>query len=153
MMSADPSSVRSHSGYVNTFAGCSILWSSKLQPEIVLSTTEAEYITLSTSLRDLIPMKTILQELSATFHIAPSVAQTHSTVFEDNKSCVDLIVVPTMRPHSRHIAIKYHHFREHVRTGQIRIQWISTDNQLADIFTKPLSFAKFSGLQLKLLGW
>jgi hypothetical protein len=151
--SADPSSVKSRTGYVITFAGCPVLWSSKLQSEIALSTTEAEYIALSTSLRDLIPMRTILNELSATFHISPSVAQTHSTIFEDNKSCVDLIAAPTMRPRSRHIAIKYHHFREHVRAGQIHIKWISTEHQLADIFTKPLPFSRFSELRLQLLGW
>jgi hypothetical protein len=124
--SPDPSSVKSRSGYVITYAGCPILWSSKLQSEIALSTTEAEYIALSTSLRDLIPMKTILHELSDTFQISPLAAQTHSTIFEDNKSCVDLIATPTMRPRSRHIAIKYHHFREHVQTWQIVIKWIST---------------------------
>ncbi len=74
-------------------------------------------------------------------------------VFEDNKGCVDLIAAPTMRPRSCHIAIKYHHFREHVRTGQIHIKWISTDNQLADIFTKPLTAQKITHLRQQLLGW
>lgn len=151
--SQDPSIVKSRSGYVITYAGCPILWSSKLQSEIALSTMEAEYIALSTSLRDLIPMRTILQELSSTCNISITAAQTHSTVFEDNKGCVDLIAAPTMRPHSRHIAIKYHHFREYVRNGQIRIKWISTDHQLADIFTKPLPLNKFITLRTKLLGW
>jgi hypothetical protein len=98
--SPDPASVKSHSGYVITYAGCPILWSSKLQSEIVLSTTEAEYIPLSTSLCDLIPMKTIPYELSDTFQIPPLAAQTRSTVFEDNKSCVDLVAAPTMCPRS-----------------------------------------------------
>ncbi len=151
--SPDPSSVKSRSGYVITYAGCPILWSSKLQSEIALSTTEAEYIALSTALRDLIPMRTILQELSPTCNISITAAQTHSTIFEDNKGCVDLIAAPTMRPRSRHIAIKYHHFREHVRNGQIHIKWISTNEQLADIFTKPLPLSKFTILRSKLLGW
>jgi hypothetical protein len=64
-------------------------------------------------------MRAILKELSNTFQLAITTAQTHSTVFEENKGCVDLIAAPTMRPRTRHIAIKYHHFREHVRTGQI----------------------------------
>jgi hypothetical protein len=116
---ADPASVKSRTGYIITYSGCPILWSSKLQSEIALSTTEAEYISLSTSLRDLILMRAILKELSNTFQLAITTAQTHSTVFEENKGCVDLIAAPTMRPRTRHIAIKYHHFREHVRTGQI----------------------------------
>ena len=48
----DSNSVRSRSGYVITYAGCPILWSSKLQMDIALSTTEAEYIVLSQSLRN-----------------------------------------------------------------------------------------------------
>jgi hypothetical protein len=151
--SADPSSVRSRSGYVITYAHCPILWSSKLQSEIALSTTEAEYISLSQSLRDLIPMRTILHELSTVCNITSSEATTFSTVFEDSKGCVDLIAAPTMRPRSRHISIKYHHFREHVRSGQIRIKWISTTAQLADIFTKPLPLSKFISLRQTLLGW
>jgi hypothetical protein len=151
--SDNPSSVRSRSGYIITFAGCPILWTSKLQSEIALSTTEAEYISLSQAMRDLIPLKTVLQELSETFNYDLQKLTTYSTVFEDNKGCVDLIAAPTMRPRSRHIAIKYHHFREHVRKGQIRIRWISTDALLADIFTKPLPAPKFTQLRQQLLRW
>jgi hypothetical protein len=151
--SHDSNSVRSRSGYIITYASCPILWSSKLQTEIALSTTEAEYITLPQSLRDLIPLRTIFKELSQICNIPISQVNAHSTVFEDNKGCVDLIAAPTMRPRSRHIAIKYHHFREHVRQGLIRIKWISTDQQLADIFTKPLVTSKFTELRFKLLGW
>jgi hypothetical protein len=151
--SSDPTSVKSRSGYVITYASCPILWSSKLQTEIALSTTEAEYISLSQAMRDLIPLRTIFQELSKICQIPSSQINTHSTVFEDNKGCVDLIAAPTMRPRSRHIAIKYHHFREHVRRGHIRIHWISTDKQLADIFTKPLVPSKFTHLRTQLLGW
>jgi hypothetical protein len=57
-----------------------------------------------------------------------------------------------MRPQSRHIGIKYCHFREHVHKGHIKIKWISTSAQLADIFTKPLVASKFIPLQEKLLG-
>jgi hypothetical protein len=63
--SQNPSSVRSCSGYVITYASCPILWSSKLQTETALSTLEAEYISLSQSLRHLIPLHSILQEISS----------------------------------------------------------------------------------------
>jgi hypothetical protein len=98
-------------------------------------------------------MRTIIQELSHVCNISSQDATTYSTIFKDNKGCVDLIAAPTMRPRSRHISIKYHHFREHVRTGLIRIKWISTHDQLADIFTKPMPLSKFIGLQQTLLGW
>jgi hypothetical protein len=151
--SRDPGSVKSRSGYIITYASCPILWSSKLQMEIALSTAEAEYISLSQALRDLIPLRTIFKELSTICNIPSLQVNTHSTVFEDNKGCIDLIVAPTMRPRSRHIAIKYHHFREYVRRGHIKIQWISTAQQLADIFTKLLVTSKFRSLRKTILGW
>ena len=97
-----------------------------------LSTTEAEYIALSQALRDVIPMQAILKELgkNCALNIGNTVA--HSTVFEDNKGCVELAKTPKMRPRTRHIAIKYHHFREYVHKGLIQIEWIDTKNQLAE---------------------
>jgi hypothetical protein len=62
--SEDSSSVKSHTGYVITFASCPGLWCSKMQTEIALSLTEADYIALSQSAHVLIPMHGLLQELS-----------------------------------------------------------------------------------------
>jgi hypothetical protein len=61
-------------------------------------------------MRDVIPLRTILEELNPIFNYPTQQIITHSTVFEDNKGCVDLIAAPTMRPRTRHISIKYHHF-------------------------------------------
>jgi hypothetical protein len=72
---------------------------------------------------------------------------------EDNKSCVDLIKAPMMNPRTRHIAIKYHHFRDHVQQGHISSQWIDPTRQIADIFTKPLAESKFTFLHEHFLGW
>jgi len=96
----------------------------------------------------LIPLRTILQELCTIFGYTVNQVLTHSTMFEDNNGCVDLIAAPTMRPRSRHIFIKDHHFREHVRKGHIKIKWI-----VADLFTKPLTAPKFVILQKQILGW
>jgi len=152
-MSEDPSSVKSRTGYVITFASCHVLWCSKLQSEIALSTTEAKYIALSQSARDLIPMQGLLQELSAATKLIVGSTIALSTIFEDNKGCVELASAPHMRPRTRHIALKYHHFRSFVESGQLRIQWIDTAHQLADIFTKPLPVASFTFLREILLGW
>jgi hypothetical protein len=148
-----PSSVKSRTGYVITFASCPVLWSSKLQSKVTLSTTEAEYIALSQSTRDVIPMRGLLHELSATTKLSVGSTIAHSTVFEDNKGCVELATAPKMRPFTRHIALKYHHFRSHVENGNISISWIDTKHQLADIFTKPLAASSFIPLHQALLGW
>jgi hypothetical protein len=77
----------------------------------------------------------------------------HSTIFEDNKGCVDLASAPKLHPCTKHIALKYHHFRTHVANAFIKIQWIDSKNQLADIFTKPLLAPLFEYLCYHLLGW
>ncbi len=152
-LAEDPISVKSRTGYVITFANCPVLWSSKLQTEIALSTTEAEYIAMSQSARDLLPMRDLLHEFAAATKLIVKDTITHSTIFENNRGCVDLANAPKLRPRTKHIGLKYHHFRSHVASGAIKIQWIDTNHQLADIFTKPLPLSTFESLRYMLLGW
>ena len=152
-MSEDPNSVKSRTGYVIMFANAPIIWVSKLQTEIALSTTEAEYIAMLQSMRDLLPMQRLLKELGDVCGMTIDKSVTHSKCFEDNQGCEQLANAPKMRPRTKHIAIKNHHFREHVSKGTIKIEWISTDKQLADIFTKPLAKELFERLRIQLLGW
>jgi hypothetical protein len=151
--SDEPYSVKSCTGYVILFANCPVIWTSKLQTEITLSTMEAEYIALSQAMRDLIPMRTLLSELGTLTNLTFGDTITYSTVFEDKKGCVELATTPRMRPRTKHIAIKYHHFRSHVANGNIKIKSIDTKHQLADIFIKPLAEPLFASLRLLLLGW
>ncbi|MFN9957182.1 MAG: hypothetical protein ACK55I_29105, partial [bacterium] len=65
-----------------------------MQTEVALSTTEAEYIALSQSTRDLIPMRALLQELSKATKLIVGSTIAHSTIFEDNKGCVELAAAP-----------------------------------------------------------
>ena len=60
---SDPATDKSCSGWVITYAGCRVMWSSKMQTLTALSMTEAEYVALSTALRDLIPMMELLKEM------------------------------------------------------------------------------------------
>jgi hypothetical protein len=151
--SHSPLSVKSRTGYIITFASCPILWSSKLQTEIALSTTEAEYIAMSQATHDLIPMRDLLLEFSKATKLIDGDTITHSTIFEDNQGCVELANAPKLCPRTKHIGLKYHHFRSHVARGDIKILWIDTKHQLADIFTKPLPVASFEYLRHLLLGW
>ena len=66
--------------------------------------------------------------------------------FEDNLGALELARVPRMRPRTKHIKIKYHHFRQYVAEGLIKIEPIDTLDHLADVFTKAVSrdlFFKF----------
>jgi hypothetical protein len=151
----DPVCVKSRTGYCLTLGNCPLIWVSRLQTEVALSTTEAEYIALSQSMRDLIPMRRLLQEagtaLSMTF-AKPAIL--HSTVFEDNNGALSLALSPKMTPRTKHIAVKYHHFRTSVgEEKRIIIQRIDSDLQKADIFTKGLPTDTHRAMRKLLMGW
>ena len=59
-------------------------------------------------------------------------------VFEDNSGALELARLPKMRPCTKHINVCYHHFREHVQNGLIKIFPVGTKDQMADILTKAL---------------
>jgi hypothetical protein len=149
----DISSVLSRTGYAIFYMGCPILWVSKLQTEITLSTTETEYVALSQSMRDVIPFMGIIEEINEQYSTAVSKPVIKCTLFEDNNGAIKLATDHKYRPRTKHIALKYHHFREHVKRGLVSILPIDTHEQVADQFTKPLDEQTFCFLRYKLMGW
>lgn len=135
------------------YCNCPIVWLSKLQTEIALSTTEAEYIELSQSMREVIPMMQLMEEVHNYMDIPLRKPIVKCTVFEDNNGALELAKTPKMRPRTKHIALKYHHFRIFVTQGKIDVLPIDTSQQIADIFTKPLSRDLFERLRHMLNGW
>lgn len=148
-----PEAVLSRTGFVIMFAGCPITWSSKLQTEIALSTTESEYIALSTAMREVIPFLNLMKEISDIFDFPTKKPVFSCKVWEDNESCIKVAKSPKFTPRTKHIAIKYHHFRRFVDDNTIDIQSIDTSEQLADILTKPLPEKAFCYLRKRLMGW
>ena len=124
--SEDPENILSRTGYIIYYAGCPIHWVSKLQTEIVLSTTEAEYITLSQSMRDVIPLMNLLDKFSMVVKVTNVPPKIKCKVFEDNTSCIKVATTSSITPRTKHIALKYHFFRFHVHSGKIIILPIST---------------------------
>jgi Reverse transcriptase (RNA-dependent DNA polymerase) len=150
----DPSTARSRSGFLITYAGCPLIWCSKLQIEIALSTTESEYISLSSALREVIPLRRLIEEMTKVgFDLPANKGKVLCTAFEDNSGAYEMARSPKMRPRTKHLNIKYHHFREEVTNGNILINQIETENQLADIFTKPLGYVLFRKFRKAIMGW
>jgi hypothetical protein len=144
---------RSRTGYLVNFGGCPLLWASRLQTEIALSTTEAEYIALSAALREVIPLIDLCIEAQKHGvpipHEKPTV---YCRVFEDNAGAYELATTPKM-PRTRHINVKYHHFRHHVASNLINICRIDTADQLADFLTKQCPIKRFRKFRKLVLGW
>lgn len=147
------SSVRSRTGYISSFANAPLLWVSKLQGEVALSTTESEYIALSHSLCDALPTQQVLFELSSCFSIKSTKLILRCDVYEDNAGAIELASNPKYRPRTKHIAVKYHHFRERVEHGDVVVKKISTHLQKADLLTKALGYTTFKRLRGLVMGW
>ena len=117
LASRDPATSKSRSGWIIFFSGCPIIWASKLQSQVAMSTTEAEYIALSMSLRDVLPIMFLLKEMRERgFQVICTAPQVYCKVFEDNSGALELARLPKLRPRTKHINVCYHHFREHMRS-------------------------------------
>ena len=151
----DPVSVRSRTGFVLTLFGCPIIWSSKLQTEITLSSTAAEYVAFSMAMRELLPMRALLEEMSTKLKLdLIKESLVRSTVFEDNQGCLSLVNVPKMSPRNKYLALKYHFFRSNIGEDKgIVAKYIKSAEQQADILTKGLPADQFRIIRKLLIGW
>ena len=121
---------------------------------LVIITTEAKYIALSTALREVIDMMSLIDELCGRgFHLNTSTPRVVCRTFEDNRSCIEIATNHKTRPRTKHLSVRLHHFRSHIVRGSITIEHISTKEQIADIFTKPLPRVQFAKLRDKLMSW
>ena len=161
----DPTSAKSRTGFVICINDCPIVWSSKLQDGVSLSTMMAEYYALSTAMRDVLPLRDLTKGIAKGLGISEEcVTKFKTTVWEDNNGALSLANLEPGHhtPRSRFYAARTHWFRQHItREGEvgsnvkdgIYVKKIETANQLADLFTKPLSKEIFEALRKKLIGW
>ncbi|KAK2970503.1 hypothetical protein RJ640_013575 [Escallonia rubra] len=134
---------KSTSGYAFMLGSGAVSWSSKKQPIVTLSTTEAEFVAATSCACQAIWLRKILEEL----HFKQEEA---TTIYCDNSSAIKLSKNPVLHGRSKHIDVKVHFLRDLTKEGVIDLIYCRND-QVADIFTKPLKKAAFQKLR-KLLG-
>ena len=125
---------------------------SKLQSEISLSTTEAEYIAFSQAMRDIIPLAAFIGKLAVVLPIIIEQAKVHCAIFEDNNGCIELVKCPRMRLRTKHIALKYHHFRSEVKEALIAVKEVDTKMQHWGLLTKVLPEPLFKHFKTFIIG-
>lgn len=149
----DLDSARRRYGWVIRYLGVPISWVSRLQSLIALSSTESEYVALSESVRTVIPIMRMLLELKVTGFLTDNHPPTlHFTFHEDNSGSIELITVPKVRAHTKHIHLRYHHFVSLVKSGVLVVRKVRMNDQGADILTKPLGVEVFHRLRQKVMG-
>ncbi|XP_055614838.1 uncharacterized protein LOC129761153 [Toxorhynchites rutilus septentrionalis] len=127
---------KSTSGSVFQVFGNSIMWTTRKQLIVSLSSTEAEYVSLSQAACDVIWLRNLLEDLRID-------CCTPTTLYEDNQSCIHIANEPRDQKRLKHLDIRYHFIRECIQNGQIKVEYIQTQRQVADLFTKSLPGVSF----------
>jgi hypothetical protein len=135
---------KSTSGYVFMLGTGVVSWSSKKQPIVTLSTTEAEYVAAAACACQCIWMRSVLEHLQ--------VKQGEGTVILcDNSSSIKLSKNPVMHGRCKHIDVRFHFLRNLVKDGIVELRHCKSEDQIADLMTKPLKLEAFCKLR-RLLG-
>ncbi|WVZ97464.1 hypothetical protein U9M48_043001 [Paspalum notatum var. saurae] len=107
-----------------------VSWSSRKQASVALSTTEAEYIAAASCCSQLLWMKAALSDFGLRFGRIP--------LLVDSTSAISVAKNPVLHSRTKHIDVRFHFLRDHYEKGDLVLVHVASENQLADIFTKPL---------------
>ncbi|GJX35686.1 retrovirus-related pol polyprotein from transposon TNT 1-94 [Tanacetum coccineum] len=133
---------RSTSGSAQFLGDKLVSWSSKKQKSTAISSTEAEYIALSGCCAQILWMRSQLTDYGFQFNKIP--------LYCDNKSTIDLCCNNVQHSRAKNIDVLYHFIKEQVENEIVKLYFVRTEYQLADIFTKPLPRERFNFLIEKL---
>ena len=134
---------KSTSGFVFRVGNCTVSWSSKKQPVIALSSTEAEYIALCSAAQETVWLRNLLNDVKLE-QVKPT------TMYEDNQGAICLSKNPKNHPRTKHIDVKYHYTRSLVENNVMKVEYIPTSEMLADALTKALPQPNFQKLRLSM---
>jgi hypothetical protein len=133
---------KSTSGSCQFLGGKLVSWSSKKQNCVSTSTAEAEYVAAASCCSQALWMQTQLRDYGYTFNKIP--------ILCDNKSAIAISANPVQHSKTKHIDIRYHFLKHHVEEGNVEMYFVSTEFQLADLFTKALDEKRFNFLVEKI---
>lgn len=128
---------RSCSGNIHILAGGSISWFSRKQASVALSTMEAEYIVLSEAVKETIHLRRLIREMYGNKYV-----QTPTPVMCDNQGTIILSKKNMLHQRSKHIDTRYHFVRDIQNKRLILVEYVPSDENSADVFTKPLAKEK-----------
>ena len=138
---------RSTTGYCFTLntEGPPVAWKSRKQHTVALSSCEAEYMALTHATQELLFLSMLIND----FSIDP---KQPITIYGDNQGSLDMVKNPVSNERSKHIDIKHHFPREKYGNGIIDVKYIPTNENVADVFTKPATRQKLEKFKSLLFG-
>jgi len=138
---ADGDDMRSRTGFIAMMCGAPVVWGSKLQSTVALSTVEAEYMALSAVVQEVLFLRQLITNLDHT-------PARSTRMLKDNVGCIALATNPMTTGKTKHIDIRYHFIREVVKSKMVTIEFCPTADMLAVVLTK---FSLPAALHLKLV--
>jgi hypothetical protein len=134
---------KSTSGCCFSLGSAMISWQSRKQSNIALNTVEVEYIVACSASCEAIWLRKLLTGLF-------DLDMEATTILCDNQSCIKMTENHIFHDRSKHIEIHYHYIHDMVQRGSFKLLYVSMDEQVADVLTKPLSHVKFEHFRDKL---
>ncbi|GKD24990.1 hypothetical protein Tco_1231204 [Tanacetum coccineum] len=133
---------KSTSGVCTLMGCCLTYWFAKKQTALAISTTEAKYVSVGKACQQALWMKQVLIDYGIRLDDVP--------IMCDNKGAIDLSKNPVQHSRTKHIEIRHHFLRDNVQKGNISIEKVASEDNITDIFTKPLKCEVFNYLRLGL---
>lgn len=133
---------KSNSGLFIGLNGGALSWNSHKQSVVALSTTEAEYIALCDTAKEL----TWIRRLCEDFNL--DISKT-TPIYEDNQSCVKLVLNDSLSSRTKHIRVRYHYTKDLVERSEVELVYCPTELNVADMMTKPLGSIRLETLRRK----
>ena len=133
---------KSTSGMVQFIGSCLVSWGSKKQNTVALSTAEAEYVAAAACCSQVLWIKQQLRDFGIKFNCI--------TIYCDNTSAICISKDPVHHSRVKHIHIRHHFLKDNVEKGLIKLDFCQTDNQIADILTKPLNRERHEKMRMEL---
>ena len=128
---------KSRTGFVYVLGGAAISWQSKLQPLVATSTAEAEYIAAFTAGKEGVWLRRVLCEF------LPDHSKQPLTLRCDNQAALAMAGNTTDSNRTKHMDVRFHWLREAIGSGALSMEYVPTQDNAADMFTKPLDATKF----------
>ena len=131
----DVTTRKSTTAYVFRIANTAVAWKSKLQPVVAHSTTESEYISAASAAKEALWLRKLMPDLGVPVQSVP--------IQCDNLAALHIIEHGDVSDRTKHIDVAHHFIRDRVARGELQYVYVATNENVADILTKPLPRDKF----------
>ena len=121
-----------------------ISWKSRKQQTVALSTCEVEYISLANAVQESKFLRQLCKDMNITIDDV--------FIHVDNQGTINLAKNPVNHQRSKHIDIKYHFIRSEIQAGTVKLEYVPTEENVADIFTKPATKVKLEKFKPFIMG-